>query len=198
MYSRWRRPFRLLGLGRNPLCRPVDRLDGAFRIAAVTATLAVVVLSVLFGVGSYHRMLDRVEAQKSTLNQVPVLLLDDPAGARTENGAVSPAPVPGVQAKWTLPDGTIRTGAVYTPVSARRGTSVDVWMNDDYVPVRPPAQPTELQFRAIVDALGCVSLFAVLVWGAFGWALSRLNRRRDAEWAREWIVYEREWRHRSH
>ncbi|MFI5958687.1 hypothetical protein [Cryptosporangium sp. NPDC051539] len=197
-YSPGRRLVRQLGLSRNPLCRPVDRIDGLFRIAAASATLAVVLGSVLFGLGTYHHLIDQVEAVKATLNQVPVVLVDDPAGGRAPNGAVSPAPAPGVQAKWTLPDGTVRSGAVHSPVSARKGTTVDIWMDDDYTPVRPPAQPTELQFRAIVNGLGSVSLFTVLVWGAFGWVLNRLNRRRDADWTRDWMRFERHWRHRSH
>ncbi|GAA3391792.1 Rv1733c family protein [Cryptosporangium minutisporangium] len=197
-YSRGRRAARLLGLTRNPLCRRVDRLEGALRIASVLAVLVVTVVTLLVGVGRYHRELDRSLAAQAELRHVPVVLLTDATAGRTALGSVAPAPSPGVEARWTLPDGSVRTGTVYSPVTAPKGTTVRVWMDAGHVPVRPPVRSGDLRFRVGVDVLGCVSLFSVLSWGLYQWGRSRLDRRRDAEWTRSWLVFERQGRHRSH
>jgi len=197
-YSLGRRAVRMLGLTRNPLQRRVDRLERTLRLASLLAALAVMTVSLLVVLDGYHRGLARATAQRARLQQVEVTLLADATVGRNAVGAVSPAPSPGVRAWWTLPDGTMRTGEVYSPTVAREGSTVPVWMDADFTPVRPPVDPAELRFRAGANILGSVSLFGLVIFGLYQWGRGRLDRRRDAEWTRAWLLFERQWRDRSH
>ena len=196
-YSRVRRTARLLGLTRNPLCRRVDRLDGGLRIAAALTALVVSALCVTLGAHTYHRDLDRLTAARDRLEQVPVLLLEDARSGRAEPGATAPTPVRGVIGRWRMDDGTVRTATVYPPVVALRGTTVRVWMDTGSTPVRPPADRSDVWFRSAVNVIGTIGVAGVVIRGLLLWGRSRLDRRRDAEWARRWLLYERQWRDRS-
>jgi hypothetical protein len=192
-YTFGRRAVRWLGLTRNPLRRRIDRLERTLRIASLLAVFAVVVTSALTVLGGYHRDLERAEAERHRLQQVPVVLLGDASSGRPDAGTA------GVPATWTLPDGTLRTGNVHSaPVGTGEGATVTVWMDAEYTPVRAPAEPADLRFRAFSNVLGCVSLFGVLIWGAYQAARTRLDLRRDADWTRGWLLYERRWRDRLH
>ncbi|GAA0256888.1 Rv1733c family protein [Cryptosporangium japonicum] len=198
-YTRGRRALRLLGLTRSPLRRRVDRLERTLRMFSALAVLAVSVISFLVVLGTYHRGLDEAAALRSHLRQVPVVLLAETSGGRTAVGSVPPAPGPGVPATWTLPDGTMRTGNVFgAPPGAIDGASVEVWMDQDFTPVRPPVEPADLRFRAGATVIGCVSMFGLMIWGLYQWGRGRLDERRDADWTREWLLFERQWRDRLH
>lgn len=196
-YSPGRRAVRSLGLTRNPLLRRVDRLERSLRLLSALALIAVVLISLTTVLDTYHRELDRVLDERARLQRVPVVLLDDASRARATAGtAASP---PGVPATWTLPDGTTRTGNVHgVPVGTGESATVEVWMDTDYDPVRPPSDPADLRFRTGVTMLGCVSLFGLLIWGLYQWGRGKLDARRDADWARAWLFYERQWRDRLH
>lgn len=195
-YTRGRRALRSLGLTQNPLLRRVDRLERTLRLFSALAVLSVSVASLLVVLGTYHRSLDAVLAERSRLQQVPVVLLSETASGRT---AVEEVPTPGVPATWTLPDGTTRFGNVFgTPVVASKGATAEVWMDDHYTPVRPPTEPADLRFRAGTTVLGCISVFGLLIWGLYQWGRGRLDVRRDADWTRDWLLFERQWRDRLH
>ncbi|MFG1920919.1 hypothetical protein [Cryptosporangium sp. NPDC048952] len=198
-YTTGLRVLRSLGLTRSPLRRRVDRLERTLRIFSALAVLAVSVISFLVVLGTYHRSLDAAMVERSQLQQVPVVLLSRTTGGHTAVDSVSPAPAPGVPATWTLPDGTMRTGNVYgAPPGAGEGASAEVWMDLDYTPVRPPAEPADLRFRAGATVIGCVSMFGLMIWGLYQWGSTRLDERRDADWTREWLLFERQWRDRLH
>ena len=198
-YTRSRRALRSLGLTPNPLLRRIDRLERTLRLFSALAVLTMSAISLLVVLDTYHRGLDDVLAERSRLQQVPVVLLAATSSGRTTTEAVSPAPGPGVPATWTLPDGTTRFGNVFgAPAGATEGATAEVWMDGDYTPVRPPVEPADLRFRAGATILGCISMFGLMIWGFYQWARGRLDARRDADWTREWLLFERQWRDRLH
>lgn len=180
-----RRLARRLALTRNPLNRTVDRVDGAYRLSAVLLLLVVVGASTWIGLAAFARSSAVALHQRQQLHRVTVVLAEDvPTGTELEVTSQRP----GVQAKWTLPDGSIRTGAVYTQMAAHRGDSVTVWMNAFDDPVHPPISRGDLVVRAILRALVWSSLSGLVLWTTYALAQRQLTRRRDAAWTREWLM----------
>jgi hypothetical protein len=195
--SATRRLVRRLGLTRNPLYRPVDRIDGAFRLFVVVMLVAVVGASVGVGLAAFSRTANAAARARQQLHRVTVVLVEDvPTGSSDASLGANP-PRPGVQARWTLPDGSVHTGAVFTRAIARRGDSVSVWMNSYDDPVRPPVDRGDLMIRAALRALVVLSLGSLTLWATYGLAQRQLTRRRDAIWTKEWLLVSGGWRDRS-
>ncbi|SHN75909.1 Rv1733c family protein [Cryptosporangium aurantiacum] len=190
-YTLIRRAARLLGWTRNPLCRPVDRAEGALRVAAGLAVVLTLALAIGAGAVRYERETADAVAARSVLLHVPVELRADTPSARTD------AIGPGVVATWTLPDGTVRTGRVYTGEIAADGDTVTVWMDASYEAVHPPATDAELLQRAVLGAVLTFLLVLAGLAGAYRIARRRLDRHRDAAWTRDWLVAWQSWHDRS-
>jgi hypothetical protein len=195
--SRMRRLVRRAGLTRNPLCRRVDRLEGAFRVVLTLFVLGALAVATAVGATSYSRSATAAAAERRQLQQVSVVLLEDAPSTSSDPSATASPPQPGVRAKWTLPDGSSRVGAVYAKAGARQGETITTWMNLYYDPVRPPIQRSDLVVRAGLLAIVTASLVCALLTGVYQLARRQLNRRRDAAWTREWLLVSNSWRDRS-
>lgn len=196
-YSATRRLVRRLGLTRNPLYRAIDRIDGAFRLFVAVLFVAIVGASVGVGLTAFSQTSSAAARARQQLHRVTVVLAEDaPTGSSDASLRTNP-PRPGVQARWTLPDGSVRTGAVFTPAIARAGDSVSVWMNSYDDPVRPPVSRNDLMLRAALRALVVLSMGSLVLWAAYGLTQRQLTRRRDAHWTKEWLMVSGGWRDRS-
>lgn len=180
-----RRLVRRLALTRNPLYRTVDRVDGACRLSVVLLLLVVVGASTWIGLAAFARSSAAASHERQQLHRVAVVLAEDvPTGTELEVTSQRP----GVQARWTLPDGSVRAGAVYPQTVARRGDSVIVWMNAFDDPVHPPISHGDLVVRATLRTLVWLSLGSLFLWTTYSLAQRQLTRRRDAAWTREWLL----------
>jgi hypothetical protein len=188
---------RRLGLTRNPLCRRVDRIEGALRLLFALLVLTASAVSISLAVTSYGRTSAAAAAERQQLRTVEVVLLEDATSEAGGNSAGVVPPQPGVRARWTLPDGSTRVGGVYIRETAHRGDTVSTWMNNFYDPVRPPVERGDLLVRAGLLAIVVTSLSCALCSGAYQLARRQLNRRRDAAWTREWLLVSSSWRDRS-
>jgi hypothetical protein len=188
---------RRLGLTRNPLCRRVDRIEGAVRLLLALFVLAALAVSTVIALNSYATAASAAAAERHQLRQVEVVLLEDAPSSVSDPPAAASPPQPGVQARWTLPDGSTRVGGVYIREAAISGESVQAWMNAFYDPVRPPAERDDLVMRAALMGLVVATLSCSLFSGAYQLARRQLNRRRDTAWTREWLLVSNSWRDRS-
>ena len=94
-------------------------------------------------------------------------------------------------ARWTAPDGTVRTGPVEPPANGRAGSTVAIWTDARGTPMRPP---TSSPLGASVGVGLAVTSFVVVVYACVLAAVRRsLDRRRMAAWQREWRSVEPRW-----
>jgi hypothetical protein len=187
-----RRIARRLGLDRNPLRRPSDRVETSLTLAVVLVVLTLGPLLVWRVAEAGYR--DAVSAadrdRRHRPVEVPAVLLDDaakyPAGTAEVPGQ---GPVP---ARWTAPDGTVCLGSVIPPADARSGSTVPVSVDARGNLVQPPVSPDPAGFAF---SLGFAVATGLLGAGAGVLALARgiLNRRRMRDWQRRWLLVERQW-----
>ena len=169
----------------NPLRRTSDRVEAAIVAAALILFLAGAPLLALFAWHWADAAALRVQQhQQSTWHQVSAVLL---ANAKPVvdigYGGVAGSEVP---ARWTAPDGAIRTGVEPAPASATTGTMVRIWVNQSGAQTGPPLRSEQATGQAVLAsvlapfALGTVLLCAVSL------AVYVLDRRRLASWAADW------------
>lgn len=179
--GRLARFVRLLGVGRNPLRRRSDRVEGLVLAVAVLVCLAAVPAGIAVGLGVTahgYRTASRLAATGHPATAV--LRADVPTPP--DGALASDQPVP---ARWSTA-GQARTGTITAPQGLRRGDTVTIRLDAAGRPV-PAPEPRD---RIVVDGVG--SGLAVL-FGSVAVALlctvatrGLLNRRRLAAWAAEW------------
>ncbi|MFJ8112057.1 hypothetical protein [Streptomyces sp. NPDC096132] len=177
---------------RNPLRRRSDIAEAWIGVAA-----AALLLFMAPAVG----VVTAVVGERSALDQAQGL---HRAAARlVEDATVTPSRFSGMTddharatVRWTLPDGSSRTGEAMTAAGGKAGSSTTVWL-DDAGRLRP-APPTPAQAGAQGTALGAAAGAGacVLVAGASWAARARLDARRTAQWDRAWATFNTDRGHR--
>jgi hypothetical protein len=180
---------RRLGLDGNPLRRRLDK------IAACLAALLMAVfligapmLSTAAARWVGHAVAAGQRAARSW-RQVPAVLL---------RGAPLPDVGGGfgtswVRARWTAPDGHMRTGRIPVSTSLAAGSTVQLWVDAAGSPTGPPPRyAAPVASEALVAVLATAALGVVLWWlaGAGRWVL---DRRRLAGWEAAWAAVGPQW-----
>lgn len=179
-FWRWRR---------NPLKRGTDRAE-AWAVLATGLVLAVgaPVAGVSAGLSSaasapgpsanWHKV-SAVLTQKAPDRTTGL----DGAGLRVR------APV-----VWHAADGTPHTGRALVVPDSPAGTRTTVWLDAAGTLHDNPADPQMATARAV--AYGAVAASGTAAFAGCGYLVvqSRLNRRRAAQWDREWALIGPQWR----
>jgi uncharacterized integral membrane protein len=195
-FGRIARLWRRIHLGRNPLARRSDRIEGAMLVVVIVGLLIALPFAVLIGSNTYRGELAVSAGQRASRHPATATLIGDaptPVPATdgtyvTGNGGAAGAP-----ARWTVAGGAERTGTVAADPGATAGTQVPIWLSDAGDPVPPPMTPSDAAttsvlagiFSWLVAALGLTTLY----W------LARLilDRRRAVRWDREWAHVGARW-----
>ncbi|MFF7754262.1 hypothetical protein ACFZCP_34640 [Streptomyces sp. NPDC007971] len=168
---------------RNPLRRRADVVEAWVVLAAWLLTVVAGVLAGLAAARSVEHGLARERADWH------------PAVARVVAQAPGRPAAPGVggervwaEVRWTVADGSARTGQARVAPGSKAGTPVTVWTDSHGHLVTRPTTASEAAFRATLIG-GLVGACAATVPFVGGLVLrGRLERRRmdrwDAEWAR--------------
>jgi len=175
-------------MGRNPLRRRTDRIEAWFRVALTTIVFFGGPFAVWWCAASaYDSAAAAAEWQRNSVFPVQARLLEDATSAAGgyEQGEAT------VQAQWTAPNGSQRTGPVTPPPAALAGTTIVIWTDANGNPMdRPAASPTS-------DAIGVALAIAGLIAAAYATALvgvrRLLDRRRMAAWQSGWRHVEPRW-----
>lgn len=177
------RLWRGLWPGRNPLRRVCDRVEAALAAGLLAAFLIGAPLLALFaGQWTYGTSVRAQHAALAARHLVAATLL---AGAtQTINCCAMVQPM--VQARWTAPDGTRRTGRVHAPSGAWAGTTLRVWVDHSGRLTGLPLTDSQVAIRAIVAAVAAPTALAIALLGAGVLAHWALDRRRLAAWDAEW------------
>jgi hypothetical protein len=178
-----RRVSRLARLltGRNPLRRPVDRIEGAVLVALSAAFLTAVAIACLFGTHTYQTQ----RAATAGLRPAAALLLQDgPTADRL--GSIGQA-----EARWFLPGGAEQSGVLTTVTApdiagAAAGDRIPVWLNRSGQPVAPPGDQTVMIVYALTAGAVVAALAGISLLLAYTLCRRALDRRRLVAWESAW------------
>ena len=185
---------RRLGLDRNPLRRGTDRAEAWIRIALVLAFLIGAPLAA-WGTGSWAESVAPTAAhlQRAGEHRVPATLLRNVPGDADQWFTVRFA---WVKARWTVPDGTVRTGYVQAPVGSPAGSTVPVWLDRSGRPTEPPLPPSQIRGWVLMMAVIAPAALALLLLATMGILGHIMDRRRLASWGQAWSAIGPQWTRR--
>jgi hypothetical protein len=177
---------------RNPLKRRSDVAEAWIGVAAAALLLLTVpaVGVVTAGVGE-RSALDRAQGLHRTAARVVEVA---PATPSRFSGPADDRVRATV--RWTVSDGSPKTGEAEVAAGSKTGSSTTVWL-DDAGRLRP-APLTPAQARSQGAALGAAAGVGVCVLVVGGWwvARVRLDVRRGARWERAWAEFNADRGHR--
>ena len=186
--ARWGRVY---GLGHSRLRRRTDRIEAAARIALTVLLVTVVPAACvaawqLTAAAAAHA----VATEAAASHQVRATLLQPAAADGSGYSAGVSVQQTWVKARWTAPDGSLRTGLVLAPAGEAAGSTVPVWVTGSGRQVQPPPSRDAVTGEAAEAAMltGC-TLVGLL---ACAWAMVQhaLGRRRMAAWDLEWDSFD--------
>lgn len=193
-FGRAARFWRRIHLGRNPLARRSDRVEGALLAIVVLGLLIALPLAAFIGGKTYQGQLALSGEQLSTRHLATATLVQDasapvPAsdGAYLSAGGSGGSGNSGVLARWTLPGGAERLGTVTADPGTAAGSQVPVWLSDSGEAMPAPLTAADATTTGVLA--GIFAWFvAALGLAALYWIVRLvLDRRRAARWDREWL-----------
>jgi hypothetical protein len=177
---------------RNPLRRASDRLQAAVVAAAL---LAFLIGGPLIAIGAGHwagAIASRVQrAQQASWRQVPAVLLAN-AGSSLSVGYSGVAAAE-VRARWTAPDGEVRTGEVPAPAGTVKGATVRIWVDSTGQLTGPPLRPDQATGQAFLAAVTAPLVLGFVILCLASVTLRVLDRRKMAAWDADWQTTEPRW-----
>lgn len=189
-----RRVLWLRGLwpDRNPLRRASDRVQAA--VVAV-ALLVFLIGGPLIALGAGHwaaAIASRVErAQQASWRQVPAVLLVN--AGQTMSVGYGGVTATQVRARWTAPDGEVRTGDVAAPPGTLKGATVQIWVDSTGEQTGPPLRHDQATGQTVLAAVTAPLLLGVVTLCLASVAIRILDRRRLADWDADWQTTEPRW-----
>lgn len=189
--TRTQRLARRLGLDNNPLRRRSDKIAASLGAGLLTAFLiGAPLLAVMSAHWSGHLGAAEQRAQRTWRLVSAVLLRKAPVPPAFSGGLYGGAWVP---ARWTAPDGRVRTGEIDVSSGMPAGHAVGIWVDPAGRPTGPPLTHRAVAARTVIAAavapivLGIVLAF---VAGAGRWVF---DRRRLAGWDSAWASVGPHW-----
>jgi hypothetical protein len=183
--------IRARGCARNPLRRRIDDIETVVVTGLVVLFLVVAPLLCVFT----GRLADaaglREQRAEQVWSQVPARLEQGAAqGLAGQDAAWGAA---WVQARWRAPDHEEKSGVIAVGLTAKKGQLVAIWVTQSGQVTHPPLSHGEvldgIANAVMATAAGVAAFFAIVA------AVIRtaINRRRMAEWTRDWDVVGPRW-----
>ena len=184
--GRLARLVRWLGFDRNPLRRRTDRIEALLRLVMMIVVVAVVpAAAVLAGQQADHAAMRRAQAQQATDHLVNAVLLEQ-APATGAPDPYTSVQITWVAARWQPPGLPPRTGQVLAPAGARKGTTVQTWIDASGAVTTPPLDHRDIAGDVCIAVIAtCLGSWLVLLASSV-LARRALDRRRLSEWDAEW------------
>ena len=101
-----------------------------------------------------------------------------------------------VRARWTAPDGAVRTGQVPAPATAQAGSTVRIWVDQAGALTGPPLRADQTTGQAVLASVLATITLGTVLGGAVALAGHALDRRRLADWAADWRATGPRWNSR--
>jgi hypothetical protein len=182
---------RWLGLDKNPLRRRCDRVEAVVRLAAVLGVLVAVLFGVMFGIREYGQGLKAEAQQARSRHPVNATLVENVMTPRLSAGGGA---VGRVEARWTAPDGTAKSGVIEASPSRHAGDVVRIWTDEHgALTLRPQDRETTIVSAVTVGTgipLAASAFLTLMVLVTRGVNQHRARR----AWEAQWTVVEPMWR----
>ncbi|WP_438290504.1 Rv1733c family protein [Streptomyces sp. HUAS TT7] len=183
----------------NPLRRRSDTIEAWTRVVLGTALfLGAPLAGSLAGLTMYDQAQATAAQQRASRHLVRATVLEDvPTSPASTDGAATRQVSP-VAVRWTTSDGRTVTGNVKMPEGTRSGSPTDIWVDTHDRTTTAPRSSSDSRAQAM-GVGGVTTTAAGLAVGGLWLAFrSTANRRRMAEWERDWAVTGPQWGLRSH
>lgn len=183
--------IRTRGCARNPLRRRIDDVETAIMTGLVVLFLVVgPLLCIVTG-----RLADAAGLREQRAEQAwrPVKAVLEQSAAQGLAGQDAAWGAAWVQARWRAPNGRDKSGPIAVGLTAKAGQKVTIWVTDSGQVTHPPLSHGEvldgIANAAMATAAGVAALFGIVA------AVIRaaINRRRMADWTRDWDVVGPRW-----
>ncbi len=175
----------------NPLRRRIDKAEVAVRVCLVVAFLvAAPLLAPVTGHLSRTDGLAQVRQERGW-RQVNAILLRPAPAQLYGYGSMTTF---WVRARWTAPDGAVRTGRVPTRSGAVAGDVVPVWVDRaGRVTGREPVSSALIDVRVVLVETATVAGIVTVLLALGGLVRIGTNRRRLRHWGAEWACIGPRW-----
>jgi hypothetical protein len=163
---------RLFGrlFGRNPLIRTTDRVEALILVLAVAASLIAIPVSAAVGTAVHDSRSRLYAEQVQTRRPVTATVTGESHPRRNVERPTVTAP-----ARW-FAAGAERTGDVTAPLTAKVGDDIEIWIDDDGLPVARPMNTARDEALAFAVATWWgVSLMTVALFARARITLDRLR-----------------------
>jgi hypothetical protein len=100
-------------------------------------------------------------------------------------------------ARWTAPDGTPHSGPVPVRSHMERGARVSVWTGKDEAMTSAPLSPATARFDASVAGAAVTASLGFVSLAVHRLIRTQFERRRSAQWGREWARAAPRWNRRN-
>lgn len=185
--------LRRLGFARGALRCRSDRAEITFFFVTVVMVLAV--LPVWLMVENWAvDFATRTSTDRAAHGKYVTAVLAENAPVDASTGEYSSVGKAQVQANWTAPDGTARSGGIPTEPGMRAGQAVPVWTDEAGRFAPAPSPPEEIRVQGQVIALIAALIWLMVVAVAGRGARALLAAHRLRAWEREWERVEPFWR----
>ncbi|MFI2368009.1 hypothetical protein [Streptomyces sp. NPDC018833] len=178
----------------HPLRRRVDVLEARV-LLAVAGAVCVLAPAVGATAGAYAYTHDQAvaAAQNASRHQVRAVVLRDAPDPAPQADATQRLTKVAVPVRWTTADGTSATGTAAVRPGTERGEPMSIWLDRAGRITTAPLNSGDIWAGALFVGLGGAAL--TVSAGAVAAAAVRAvwNRRRAAEWQREWKEVEPAW-----
>ncbi|MDV6286655.1 hypothetical protein [Rhodococcus jostii] len=185
---RW---WRLRPWSRNHLMRPSDRYEAVIVMLAAILVLLLIPFAAAFGTATHARLQHQTQALRTSVHQVPAVLLEDsyPAPDTPDDSLRPTGTQDTARARWSTPHGD-RTAAVPTDSPAKAGQTVTISVDADGNLTGPLPSTQENTVVAVTAAFGIWALAAGAVVLPTVLAHALFNRNRMRRWAHEWKQFD--------
>ena len=179
---------RLWRLRSNPLRRHDDIVE-AWIVLVVWAVL--LTGGTLAGLVTSHAADEVFAVQRTERHSVRAVLLTDTASQ--SSSGIGARDTIKATVRWTIADGTHRTGSTSVKTGQRAGSEVVVWVDAaGNLSIEPPS-PTDAAVESALLGLTAALAFAGVAFGTGAVARYRLDRRRIDSWGTEWNLVGPTW-----
>jgi hypothetical protein len=189
--TRMERLARKLGLDHNPLRRRTDRIAaclGAGLLAAFLAGAPLLSIAAAHWAGRLATTERRAESSWHLVSAV--LLRAAPAPPAFGAGLFGGTWVP---ARWTAPDGRVRTGEIDVLTGLAKGQKIGMWVSQTGVPTGPPLTHRAVVARMLIGAAVAPIMLGIVLAFAAGVGRWVFDRRRLARWDSAWASVGPQW-----
>lgn len=165
-------------VGRNPLIRHSDRREARSLFVVLVVALIAAPVAYTAGNSVYDGRVAAFEVQRLSRHEIAATVAADSRPVTSGYSRYHFATV-----RWRV-DAEERRAELQTTYPVKTGDSVSIWVDADGHHVQEPLGPKDATTQALVVGFGL--WFAVACAGAASWVRlrRRLDRARDAEWAR--------------